>query len=431
MNKVLSFIRSTPKRALAFTALAVASVAVPAAVFAWGPERPTYTIAHPADHITFNSITDNPNLGDERNFTSVRELGTTGTWKDAVNVEAGKTYEVRVYVHNNAADNLNLVAKDVTAKVNVPTTTAKSVRVMGWVSSSNATPTEVYDQADFNSTNDFNLAYVAGSAKYYNNVFGKYDTGTGTKLPDSLVTSTGAKLGYDKLDGNIPGCFQYAGVVVFHVKPQFPTKSADFTVQKQVRKEGVSTWTETAKVSAGDTVNYRLVFTNSGQTQLNNVMLKDQLPANVTFVPGTVRILNAANPNGAFVKDGDKLVTDGVNIGSYTGGGSNAIVVFQAKVAAEAKLKCGTNTLVNTMFATPEGQSPKQDTADVTVDKVCEDTPEVPVTPETPETPTTPETPEEVPAELPETGVAGLSAALGLGSLVAATRYYITSRRAL
>ena len=54
--------------------------------------------------------------------------------------EDGKEYLVRMYVHNNAAANLNKVAENVTAKFNLPTTTGKSIQVDGFLSASNATP---------------------------------------------------------------------------------------------------------------------------------------------------------------------------------------------------------------------------------------------------------------------------------------------------
>jgi hypothetical protein len=224
MSKLLSFVRRAPKRTRSVLGMSAAAIIIsaalfimPATVLAWGPERPTYTIEVPADHITFNSITNNPNLGDERNFVGIRETGTTNLWFDNMTVEKGKEYTVRMYVHNNAASNLNLVAENVTAKFNLPTTTAKSIQVDGFLDASNAIPTEVYDSATFTSSEDFNLAYVSGSLKLENNSFGA----SSVVLPESIFTSTGALLGYDKLDGKIPGCFQYAGYVTFNVKPQF------------------------------------------------------------------------------------------------------------------------------------------------------------------------------------------------------------------
>ena len=40
----------------------------------WGPERQTYTMEVPADIATFNSITDNPTLVDERKFVRVAHI---------------------------------------------------------------------------------------------------------------------------------------------------------------------------------------------------------------------------------------------------------------------------------------------------------------------------------------------------------------------
>jgi hypothetical protein len=59
-----------------------AAVIVPASIFAWGPNRSTFTIDSPANYVTFNSITDNPNIGDERNFVGIRESGTNNLWSD-------------------------------------------------------------------------------------------------------------------------------------------------------------------------------------------------------------------------------------------------------------------------------------------------------------------------------------------------------------
>ena len=90
MNKVISFVRRAPTRVVALATLVVASLIVPASLHAWGPSRATFTMQNPATYVTFNSLTDNPNLGDERNFTSVREVGSTGDWHDAVTVQPGK-----------------------------------------------------------------------------------------------------------------------------------------------------------------------------------------------------------------------------------------------------------------------------------------------------------------------------------------------------
>ncbi|OYX52933.1 hypothetical protein B7Y92_04440 [Candidatus Saccharibacteria bacterium 32-50-13] len=451
MNKLSLFIRQAPKRLTAVSAMIAAAIIVPAAVLAWGPERPTYTIEQPADRVTFNSITNNPNIGDERNFVGIREVGSANVWHDTMKVQSGKEYYVRMYVHNNAADNLNLVAENVTAKFYLPTETAKSIQVNGFINSTNASPREVYDHATFTGDRDFNLAYIGGSLKYENNHFGS----AGVALPESIFTSAGAKLGYDKLDGRIPGCFQYAGYVTFKVKPQFAPVT-DFTFKKLVSKAGANKWVEDYKAQPGEKVDFILSYKNIGEVQHNDVTFRDTLPSGLEYVPGSTTWSNASKQN---VKTSDNLVNGtGINVGSYAPG-ANAYVIFSAKVTSADKLPCGTNKMINSAKVNTGGYS-VTDTANVITDKTCEpnkitvcevktkkiitidetafdstkhsknldDCKEKPVVPETPETPKTPETP----TELPQTGVAdNIVALLGLGSLIAASGYYIASRRAL
>lgn len=366
MKNLLTKLRYVPKR-FGVVAAIIAATTTAALTFAWGPTRDTYTIAHPASKVTFNSIIDNPNIGDERNFVGIRESGTTGLWQDTQPVSAGKEYVVRMYVHNNAAANLNLVAENVTAKFNLPTTTGKSIQVNGFLNSTNASPVEVYDHAIFTSAKDFNLALVPGSIKYYNNA-----NGNGFTIPESVFTSTGAKLGYSQMDGKIPGCFQYAGYLTFIVKPQF-APSATFTLKKEVRKNGASGWYETANVMPGDKVDYLISYDNTSDVPQDNVVIKDTLPAGVTLVNGTTYVYNSTNPGG--VKVSDNIATgNGINIGNYAGH-SAAYVKFTAQVAANNALPlCGLNTLKNVARATTD-YGWKEDGANVTVTKTCTNPP--------------------------------------------------------
>lgn len=364
MSKFTSLVQRAPKRLTAAVAMVAAAIIIPAAVFAWGPNRPTYTVAHPADHITFNSITDNPHVGDERNFVGIREKGSNANWSDNMTVQKGKEYTVRMYVHNNAAANLKLVAQNVTAEFNLPTTIGKSIQVNGFLRASNATPTEVYDHATFTGSEDFNLNYVEGSLRYENNVFGT----PGVALPETIFTQTGAKLGYSKLDGKIPGCFQYDGAVTFTVKPQFAPDNK-FTMKKFVSKHGENKWVDTYAAQPGEVVDYGISYQNTGDTQHDNVMVRDMLPNGVSYVSGSSHLKNGKNPTNPSIVDG--VTGNGVNIGSYAKN-ANAFVTFSAKVAENDQLpKCGPNTLVNKARVTAHGGY-IEDTADVTVNKECQ-----------------------------------------------------------
>ena len=371
MKKLINFIKN---HSIISGSVLVAAVA-PALVWAWGPARPSFTIEKPADYITFNSITNNPVIGgDEKDFVGIREVGSNAKWTNNMKVQNGKEYYVRMYVHNNAASNLNLVAENVVAKLNVPTTTAKNVTVQGQISASNAKPNTVWDEATFSSDNDFNLAYVAGSALFENNGMGT------TKLPDSIVNNTGAKLGYDKLDGKIPGCFQYAGYVTVKVKAQVsqPQEKTNIDLAKTVRNKtnGEKSWVETTNAKSGDTVQFQIHAKNTGSAGIQNLVIRDILPKGLNYVAGSTKLYNTSNPKGLKVSD-NVIQNSGINIGSYQPNG-DAYVRFDATVSAENSLPvCGDNTLTNIAQASDQ-KIVKNDTASVKVTKKCE-TPKNPV----------------------------------------------------
>ena len=364
MKKLINFIKN---HSIISGSVLVAAIA-PALVWAWGPSRPSFTIEKPADYITFNSITNNPVIGgDEKDFVGIREVGSNAKWTNNMKVQNGKEYYVRMYVHNNAASNLNLVAENVVAKLNVPTTTAKNVTVQGQISASNAKPNTVWDEATFSSDNDFNLAYVAGSALFENNGMGT------TKLPDSIVNNTGAKLGYDKLDGKIPGCFQYAGYVTVKVKAQVSQpqeKNIDLAKTVRNKTNGEKSWVETANAKSGDTVQFQIHAKNTGSAGIQNLVIRDILPKGLNYVAGSTKLYNTSNPKGLKVSD-NVIQNSGINIGSYQPNG-DAYVRFDATVSAENSLPvCGDNTLTNIAQASDQ-KIVKNDTASVKVTKKCE-----------------------------------------------------------
>jgi uncharacterized repeat protein (TIGR01451 family)/LPXTG-motif cell wall-anchored protein len=454
MNKLIAAISRAPKRAGSL-AIVAAAVLVPAALFAWGPSRPTFTFEHPAPYVTFNSITNNPTHGDERNFVQIKEAtASNSTYGEDVNLQAGKDYEVYVYYHNNAASNLNDaahnykgIAKNAFMRVQMPATvkSGDKARITAFVGASNANPTQVWDEAYGTATGNFALRYVPGSATIHSN-----GAVNGKTLPNNLYT-TGTPLGYDTLDGTLPGCNQFAGYVTFMIHVDQP----NFQVQKTVSIAGQNKYQEQVTATPNEEVTYKIQYLNTGTTQQDNVIIKDQLPAGVTYVNGSTQVATSKT-NGQWTPISDNsVIAGGINIGSYASNG-NAYVKFNAKVVDNSQLvTCGLNTLVNTATAaTPNGS--KSDTAEVVVSKKCETTPpqeckpgipmgdsrcEVTTTEEkctvpgkenlpknSPECTTTPATP----AELPHTGAGdGIMTAFGAGSMIAAAGYYIASRRAL
>lgn len=443
MNTLISAIKRTPKRASALLSMIAVAIIVPAALFAWGPERPTFTTQVPASYVTFNSITNNPAHGDERNFVQIKDASQpNSTYTEEVALQPGKEYEVFVYFHNNAASNLNDagdnykgIAKDTAMRIQMPASVAagEKARFTGIVSASNAQPQQVWDEAYGSSASAVALRYVQGSATIYSN-----GAVNGQKLPNALFT-TGTPLGYDALDGKVPGCYEYSGYVTFKVKVDQP----NFEVQKQVSAFGKNTFVESVTVKANEQVEYKIQYKNTGTTQQNDVVIKDQLPTGISYVAGSTKLASSAS-NGQYVSVADGITTStGINIGSYAPNG-NAYIKFTAKVTDNSKLeKCGVNTLINKATVETNNGS-KNDTANVVVSKTCEepkdncpipgkehlpknspDCKEIPVVP-----PVTPPVTPETPAELPTTGATeNIVALLGLGSLIASVGYYVASRR--
>jgi uncharacterized repeat protein (TIGR01451 family)/LPXTG-motif cell wall-anchored protein len=370
MSKITSLVRRAPKRFSALVAIVAAAIIVPAAVFAWGPDtRKTYTMENPAQEVTFNSITNNKDVGDERNFVRIREDGTTAKFGDNATLEPGKVYEVSVYYHNNAATRLNEsgvgIAHDAKLRMELPGVVKPGVNAVlaGNISASNANPKTVWDEAyGKNATNaDIALRYVEKSAKFTSN--GKVN---GQTLPDSLFT-TGANLGFNDQDGNLPGCNEFAGYVTF----KFRVDQPNFTVKKEVSTDGKTWKDDTVDAKPGATVQYRITYQNTGTSQQDNVSIRDILPAGVTYVPGSSLIANSVT-GGKYEKTIDGVTTTGYNAGSYQPKG-NAYFKFSATLPNEAALKCGINTLNNTARITTTGGY-KEDTAEVKIPKECKPT---------------------------------------------------------
>lgn len=403
-------------------AVVLAGTLTPALVSAWGDSangRPSYTLdqinnGDLGDTITFNSIS-NGKIGDEKNFVGAKVAGTTvETWNaNTINVKDGETYTIRLFVHNNSPKGMDAIAKDVKATFQVPTTAAKTQTIIGYLDSSNATPTRYWDEVKLVADENIYLEYVDGSAEYSNN--------NGTfKLSDDVI-HTGATLGFTSMNGEIPGCYGYAGVVTINVKVH--KTSVASKLQKKVRIKGTKGWYESVDAKVGDEVEYQIEYENLLAEQVKNVTIRDILPTNVEYVQNSTYLYNTTYPNGVLLQD-NTVATSGINIGTYNSKG-NAYVRFTGKVI-DKTLACGKNQLVNWANVTVNGAVSKDD-ASVMVTKggdVCKDKPVDP-------TPT-PDNPTNTPTTIVNTGAGTIvTGAVGAGSVVTTLGYYIASRKKL
>ena len=177
----------------------------------WGPGRDLFTADAQIPQITFNSIT-NSHVGDERNFCNIRESGSQNLWSANVEAFPGKEYYIRIFIHNNATDNLGLIAENVRVMIHVPVVMGKIVDAHGIIESDNAVPSRIWDGVRMYSDRQFEIKYVQNSAHLINKQFPN-----GVSIPDSVFTKQGALVGFGQLDGRIPGGFQYAGYLFVKV----------------------------------------------------------------------------------------------------------------------------------------------------------------------------------------------------------------------
>ncbi|MDO4271458.1 MAG: DUF11 domain-containing protein [Candidatus Saccharibacteria bacterium] len=350
--------------------LAMAFIAmIPAAQsFAWGPERTTYTMQQPPTHAVFNSITDNPDVGDERNFLRVRDAdeknwatGTTNGWTDTIdNMQAGHTYEVRLYVHNNGEEG-KYMASGVRARINLPTgqnVSGKQFEINGYLNADNATPTEIWDNIVLKSDKDFHVKVV--SAKYYNNV--RTEKSEGFALGNELFTTNakgGALLGYDQMNGFINSCLPYSGYILVKIQPVFEaTPVSSFDVSKTVDKT-------TAK--PGDTLTYTITARNTGTTDLTNVKITDLNlrgidDSAIKYEDGNVKV------TGSFGKDGN-IVLDKLAAGeTYT-------LTVSIVMKGDDGFECGQTKIENEVIGSTDQTQSEDDLTnnlvETVIDKTC------------------------------------------------------------
>lgn len=367
----------------------------PITVFAWGDNsedgkgRPSYTVEEINDgaigatpqsdgedyknspnypgQIIFNTISDGV-IGDEKNFVGTRECtvlpdgradsATKDTiWNgNNIDVEDGKTYVIRLYVHNSSPNGEDAVAEDTRVSFSIPNEydmENKRIQVNGIIYSSNASPSIYWDYVNFNSDTPFRLEYIYGSALLNNNktqdeaAVGGYLDNAGWKLSDDIVKAAsvdGVLIGSDGLDGRVPGGFQYASYITIMVKAVF---SPEFTVAAQARMadNDDKTWLDSVDAKIGDKVEFRIGYRNTSDRQQDGVAIKDILPTNLKYVDNTMSLKNGNHKNELTITNDDDLFANGLRIGNY-GKDTSAYIYFTAEVVDE-DLEQGTNILTS------------------------------------------------------------------------------------
>jgi len=357
MSKVLSFIKTKDKKTVA-TIMAAGMFALISVVGIVSANGPAFNIFP----IGFNQeLNHDYPLLDGRNITKGEGWSASNSDHSAgVTADPGDTIEFLVYYHNGAPTAPENIANNVVVKANVPGTSAKQFNVGASISSSN-TPTVTSAQkggdivVKINGTQNQTLSLVSGSTIWLP------DRGTRQVTMPNTITTSGVSL------GSIEACWDFTGFVKFRAKVSNNQPNFAIDIDKTVKNVTKNTgFADSVNADPGDTVEFKIVGTNTGNGNIFHFEFTDTLPAKLTLVSGSVSA-NHSNSGNLF---GAGLVTTVTEIAPN----QSVTITFRATVAATDQFPIGTTTLTNTAFLKTSGNvnlGPINDTARVIVTKAA------------------------------------------------------------
>lgn len=292
---------------------------------------------------TFGESLTVDEVANEKNYVIARETGNTDTpWAtNEITVEDGKTYTIRAYICNDNPHDKDATSEGTRFWFSIPRASGTEANVNGFISSRNAFPEEYVDYVTFRNEEAFHLEFIAGSATILSN-----GTVNGSTLSDEVIKTTssevdGVFIGYDSLDGNLPGGRRYACNIDIQVKAVF---DHDFLVEQKARIVGNGKeWLEDSiGVKVGDIIEFQTQYKNLSAEPQYNVATRNILPpGGLRYVEGSTILYNTNFPDGTPIES-DAIVGNGIGLGSYDSG-ANAYVRFRAEVVSIPEKSSMTN----------------------------------------------------------------------------------------
>ncbi len=279
-------------------------------------------------------------------------------YEHSTNASYDQVVKLQVFYHNREAEDSGKIAQNLRVKINIPTTAGKTQVATATIAGDNTNT--VNDQVTINLDRaDAYLEYIPGSAVW------RHNTGT-----NANVQWTDQKVSDEVVYGN-------QGIVLENEKPCY-NFSANLTVlarvrvpgiqiNKYVRVKGSDTWQTTNTAKPSDTLQYAIAYKNMGNTVHNNVVIRDNLPPNMTYVPGSTQL----KTDSGLKNVADGVTATGLDVGNYNPGAA-AYVYFEVKVPNADKLQCGVTMFRNVGIARPQGMNEYYNTATTNVEKQCQ-----------------------------------------------------------
>lgn len=185
----------------------------------YGPERDTFTMETAAPYAVLNSITDHPDVGDERNFLRLRVDDPRSKYQDFAGANPGDEILVSIFVSNDASNLLASSAATIhglTCQLVLPAS-GHEIAISALLSGKNVMTVWNGARVVSNATGSIGIEVVPGSATF-KTVDGEF------VLPDSFAQGEPTLLGQSALDGELPvgmnaaGMQQGQGYIVFRIR---------------------------------------------------------------------------------------------------------------------------------------------------------------------------------------------------------------------
>lgn len=251
------------------------------------------------------------------------------TYKDSVDAMVDDVVKFEMAYHNTQPANSGIIAHNVIVKITLPTTSTTNHIANGYVAGSDTNT--VTDIAAVRTQIPSSLDYVKGSAKWrYNKGTNENPNWVTKDISDSVVTT-----GYNI--GNVDPCWGKQGTVTILARVKAPS----LKVEKKVGKPGTS-WVKENSANSGDKLSYLISYTNTGNIELTNVVVGDNLPPYMTYIKGSSTMITGTYPSGVSVPDG--VTTGGIKVGNYAPGAGGHI---KFQVTINNDVPQGEHTLKN------------------------------------------------------------------------------------
>jgi len=278
--------------------LFISNIIFPKIVQSFGPE--------------FNIFPNDPKTLQVANSTT-----QTG-WQPEIQAKAEDVVAFLIYYHNGID---NTVAKNTKIRVDLPKTASSPIKITSFLWADNTSKT-IVDTALIKTSEPLEIEYIKGSTKWY-----KEGSQTPLNLPDGITSQYGVNI------GDIKGCWEYAGYVVFQAKLKTPVKIS-LGLEKKVTNSTIKgdtyNWKKQVSAKYNEIVAFNLFVYNSGNICLSKVRVFDYLPEGLSYIQNSTFLYQNGKktplPDGITSKEGIYInnLQPGLNNGAY--------IVFKAKV---------------------------------------------------------------------------------------------------